>query len=175
MITRYPVEAFVKILDDNKRLFGLLNPVDLVAILLAIALVAVLATVLLGRGPSAPVVSRDSDTIELVLEGTMGLLDDPQFEEGQEISRVGGLGLLGTVESIEVGPTEREVFDAQGQPVIANSPTSRKVTIVVKGTGLITASAASIGAEKIRQNQVFEAQLPYFQIPVRVLSIKKVD
>lgn len=166
----------MKILDDNKRLFGMLNPVDLVAILLAIALVAVLGIVLLGRGPSAPVVSsRDSDTIELVLEGTMGLLDDPQFEEGQEISRIGGLGLLGTVESIKIGPAEREVFDAEGKPIIANSPTSRKVTIVVKGTGLITESAASIGTEKIRQNQVFEAQFPYFQIPVRVLSIKKVD
>jgi hypothetical protein len=165
----------VKLLDENKRLFGLINPVDLVAILLALALVAVLATVLFGGGPAAPVATGETDTIEMVLEGVVGVMDEYQYEEGQEISRVGGLGLLGTVQSIEMGPAEREVYDAEGQPVISDSPTTRKMTIVVHGEGTITDSAASIGAEKIRQNQTFDAQMPYFQVPVRVISIKKVD
>ncbi|MRR13595.1 DUF4330 domain-containing protein [bacterium] len=165
----------VKLLDENKRLFGVLNPVDLVAVLLAIALVVVLATVLFGGGPAAPVTSRDEVDVEMVLEGPIGEFDEVQYAVGQELSRVGGLGLMGTVTDIEVGPAEREVYDAEGKPVVATSPTTRTLTITVRGKGQITDSAASIGSEKVRQNQVFDAQLPYFQVTVRVMSIKQVD
>jgi len=167
----------VKLLDENKRLFGIVNPVDLVAIMLAIAAVVVLASVLFGRSPTAPVTSAADATIEIVLEGTVVV--DPgyeyQYELGQEVSRFGGSGVMGTLESFEVTQSEREVYDAKGQVVLTESETIQEIRMTVRGKGSITDTGASIGAERIRQNQAFEAQLPYFQLPVRVLSVEQVD
>ena len=165
----------MKLLDDKKRLFGIINPVDLIAILLAVAAVVVLASVLLGKSPTAPVTQANDSTIEIVLEGTVIGEGDYKYEIGQEVSRLGGSGVMGTLESFEVSQSQREVYDAQGRPLIAESLTIQDVVMVVRGKGAITDTGASIGAERIRQNQPFEAQLPYFQMPVRVVSIEQVD
>lgn len=165
----------MKLLDENKRLFGIVNPVDLVAILLAIAAAVVLASVLFGRSPTAPVTAANDKTIEIVLEGTVIGTGELRHELGQEVSRVGGSGVMGTLEAFEANPSQREVYDSTGKAVITPSLTIQDVRMVVRGKGSITETGASIGAERIRQNQTFEAQLPYLQVPVRVTSIEQVD
>lgn len=175
MKTQIPLEAFVKLLDDNKRLFGIVNPVDLVAILLAVAAMVVLASVLFGKSPTAPATSSADKTIEVVLTGTAIGSGPFDYELGQEISRVGGSGVMGTLESFKSAPSRREVYTADGTAVLTDSLTIQDITMVVRGKGALTETGASIGAERIRQNQSFEAQLPYFQMVVRVVSIKQVD
>lgn len=165
----------MKLLDENKRLFGLVNPVDLVAIALALVIVMVLATVLFGRSPAAPVTSADDATIEIVLYGSTLNADEFQLEEGQEVSRFGGAGVMGTLESFEIKPAQREVFSPEGDPIVTDSKTATDIEMVVRGKGAITETGASIGAERIRQGQAFDVQLPYFQMPVRVVSVKQVD
>ncbi|MDO9107948.1 MAG: DUF4330 domain-containing protein [Coriobacteriia bacterium] len=164
----------MKLLDENKRLFGIVNPVDLVAIMLAIAAVVVLASVLFGRSPTSPVTAANDKTIEIVLEGTVIGDGDFNHEIGQDVSRSGGSGVMGTLESFDIEPSKREVYDAEGSALITDSLTIKTVVMVVRGKGSITDTGASIGAERIRQNQVFDAQLPYFQMSARVTSIKQV-
>lgn len=165
----------MRLLDENKRLFGLINPVDLVAILLAVVLVMVLATVLFGRSPAAPVSSANENTIEVVLYGSLLTPEEFQIEEGQEVSRFGGAGVMGTLQSYTVKPAQREVFSPEGDPIVTASKTATDIELVVRGKGRITETGASIGAERIRQGQVFDVQLPYFQTSVRVTSIEQVD
>lgn len=165
----------MKLLDEKKRLFGIVNPVDLVAIVLAIVVVLVLASVLFGKSPTAPVTSSADKTIEVVLQGAISKYPDYQFQKGQDISRVGGGGVMGTLESFTIVPSKREVYTAEGDAKVTDSIMSVDVTLVVRGKGAITDTGASIGAERIRQNQTFDAQLPYFQMPVRVVSVKQVD
>ncbi len=165
----------MKLLDDRKRLFGIINPVDLVAIALAVVAVLVLASVLFGRSPTAPVAPSSDNTVEVVLTGTVMEFDELQFEVGQEVSRVGGGGVMGTLESFDVRPAEREVYSDEGTASVTESLMSFEIRMVVRGKGAITQTGASIGAERIRQNQAFDAQLPYFQMPVRVVSVKQVD
>jgi 3-polyprenyl-4-hydroxybenzoate decarboxylase len=82
---------------------------------------------------------------------------------------------MGTLVSLEVTPYMREVYDAQGAPVIVASPQTQRVTVVVRGTGHFTDTAATMGSEKIRQNMSLDLQLPHFQLPGRIVSITKVD
>lgn len=166
----------MKLLDEKKRLFGLINPVDLVAVLVIVALIAALTNVLFGSSVGKSVApAGGEDTIEMVASGVISEIDGIQYELGQEVSRVGGLGVMGTLESLELSPYEREVYDAEGQPVFVVSPTSQRITVVIRGTGHFTDNAVTMGTEKIRQNMTFDMQLPHFQATVRVLSINKVD
>jgi len=166
----------VKLLDEKKRLFGLVNPVDLVAVLVVVALVAALANVLFGASVGSSIApAGGEDTIEIVATGVVSEISGIQYELGQQVTRVGGLGVIGTLESLELGTFEREVYDAEGQPVIVVSPTSQRITVVIRGTGHFTENGVTMGTEKIRQNMTFEMQLPQFQSMVRVVSITKVD
>lgn len=165
----------MKLLDDRKRLFGIVNPVDFVAILLAIAAVVLLASVLFGKSPTAPVTGGDGGTVEVVLLGSVTDCDELQYELGQEVSRLGGTGVMGTLEKVDITPARREVFREDGSTVMAESTTFVDVRMVVRGKGEITEDGASIGDQLIRQNQVFDAQLPHLQVSVRVISITQVD
>ncbi len=166
----------MKLLDEKKRLFGLVNPVDLVAVLVVVALVAALANVLFGSSVGSSIApAGGEDTIEIVATGVVTEISGIQYELGQEVSRVGGLGVMGTLESLEVGPYEREVYDAEGKAVMTVSPSSQRITVVVRGTGHFTENGVTMGTEKIRQNMTFDMQFPHFQSNVRVLSITKVD
>lgn len=166
----------MKLLDEKKRLFGLVNPVDLVAILVVLALVAALANVLFGAslGESAAP-AEGGDTIEMVASMLLSDIDQIQYELGEDVSRAGGLGVMGTLVSLESEPYVREVYDAEGNPVLVESPTTQRVTMVIRGTGHFTDSTVTMGSEKVRQNMTFDLQLPHFQTPVRVLSVQKVD
>lgn len=161
-------------LDEKKRLFGVINPVDLVAILLAVAAVLVLAQVLFGKAPTAPAAAAQ-DTIEVELVGTIEKLGDYQYEIGQELSRLGGVGVMGTLVEASMAPARREVFRDDGTVVWAISESQNELRMKVRGKGTMTAEGASIGFERIRQNQVFDAQLPHMQVTVRVWSIRQVD
>ena len=165
----------MKLLDEKKRLFGLINPVDLVAVLVVLALVAALANVLFGTSAGTSVAPAEGeDIIEMVASGTISEIDEIQYEVGQPVGRAGGLGIMGELVSLEVTPFEREVYDAEGDPVIVVSPSNQRVTLVIRGTGHMTDTAATMGSEKVRQNMTFDLQLPHFQMPVRVHSLTKV-
>jgi hypothetical protein len=118
--------------------------------------------------------AEGEDIIEMVATGTISEIEEIQYELGQEVSRAGGLGTMGELVSLELTPYEREVWDAEGDPVVVVSPMVQRVTLVVRGTGHMTDAVATMGSEKVRQNMTFDLQLPQFQISVRVLSVTKV-
>lgn len=166
----------MKLLDENRRLFGIVNPVDLVAIVLALVAVLVLATVLFGSSPTAQVApAKEEGTVEIVLQGSVSNYEQLQLETGQDVSRVGGGGVMGVLEKFEITPSQREVWTAEGERRVSESELASDITMVVRGQGSITDVGASIGAERIRQNQLIEVQLPYFQVSTRVVSVEQVD
>lgn len=164
----------MKVLDEKRRLFGLVNPVDLVAIILAIALAVLLSVVLFGRSAATPDVSSAQDTIEVVIAGSTPSTGQVPIAVGDEVSRFGGIGTMGTVASYTARPAQREMFE-DGNLVLIESLTVTDVEIVVRGKGSITDVAVSIGDERVRQGQALEVLLPHFQMPGRIISIEKVD
>jgi len=166
----------VKLLDEKKRLFGLINPVDLVAVLVVLALVAALANVLFGASVGTSVAPAEGeDIIEMVATGTISEIEEIQYELGQEVSRAGGLGTMGELVSLELTPYERGGDGTRKAiPWSLSARWYSAVTLVVRGTGHMTDTVATMGSEKVRQNMTFDLQLPQFQISVRVLSVTKV-
>ncbi|MBS3973747.1 MAG: DUF4330 domain-containing protein [Actinobacteria bacterium] len=165
----------MEVFDKKRRLFGLINPVDLAAIILAIALAAVLFTVLFDRSSVASDTSSGQDTIEVVVLGsTPSGFNQHLISVGDEVSRFGGIGVMGTVASYTIRPSQREVLIGDSL-VIVESDTTNDVELVIRGRGSITDMAASIGDERVRQGQVLEVLLPLFQMSGRIISVEKVD
>lgn len=165
----------MKIFDEKKRLFGIVNPVDLVAILLAVTLILVLVTVLFGR----PDTVLDSDavgdgTVEIVVVGTLPAAESYPITVGQEVNRVGGAGLMGNLHSYETRYTPREIMIGE-ELTTMDAITSKDIELTVRGAGSIEEAGASIGAERVRYGQLIEVQLPYFQMHARIISLREVD
>ncbi len=165
----------MKLLDEKKRLFGVVNPVDLVAILLAATLILVLVTVLFGRPDSALDSDVASDrTVEIVILGVLPAADSYPIAEGQPVSRFGGAGLMGDLYSYETRYSPREILIGD-ELTIMDAVTTKDVELTVRGPGSIEAAGASIGAERVRHGQMIEVQLPYFQMNGRIISLREVE
>lgn len=159
----------MEVLDKKGRLFGLINPIDLVAIILAFALGAVLLTVLFGRSPIEPDISSGPHTIEVVFLGSTPSTNTIRIAVGDTANRLGSNGVMGTVTSYTVQPFKGDA------PISGRLLMTNEVKLVIRGRGSITDTAASIGDERVRQGQQAEIQLPLFQIAGRIISVEKVD
>lgn len=161
-------------LDEKRRLFGLVNPVDLVALLLVVAVVVMMITVLVGRSPGGPIGSSATSTVEVVATATLPDLDVFLYRVGDKVGRVGG-GYMGVLQEVTANPARVESFDAAGTPVVVTSEVFVDVRFTIRGQGTLDDAGASIGDERIRQNQTLDIQMPQFQAPVRVQTIRVVD
>lgn len=163
----------MKLLDDKMRLFGLVNPVDVLAVVVLVAVAVVGYTLLTGAPPAPP---SETGTIEVVFlaQGIPGV-QDGFASKGDIAARIGGTGKMGTVESFTVEPAVREVNDSTGALVVGRSEVTKDVYVTVRGAGAVTDTGINLGDERIRLNQIFDLQLPRFQMSARVLSVERVD
>lgn len=164
----------MRLLDERRRLFGIVNPIDLVALLMAVAVALILVFVLTGRSPTEAVGTNQKVTLEMVAVATVPDLDEFDFEPGDVVVRVGG-GSIGTLESFEVTPSSAEDAKTSGAVLMAGEDDLVDVWFTVRGEGTLGEDGASMGDERIRQNQVLEMQMPLFRTPARIWSIRAVD
>lgn len=163
----------MKLLDDKMRLFGLVNPVDILAVLLVLAVAAIGYTLLKGESPASP---GEEGTVEVVFvaQGIPAVQED-LVKVGDVAARTGGTGKMGKVAAVRFEPAVKEVTDASGTIKVVKSEMLRDVYLTVRGTGAVTDTGVNLGDERIRVNQVFEVQMPRFQVSARVISVKQVD
>ena len=165
----------MKLIDKNYRLFGIINPIDLIVALVLIAVVAVAANVLFDVSV-APTPTASQGTVRLEVVGQI-VNDGPDLylEEGDPVSRLGGAGTMGTVLEYDFEPVVREDVDLDGNLKLNESTRFSELTLVIEGPGTVTADGVSIGSEQVRQNQSMDLLLPRFQIGVRVVDFETVE
>lgn len=163
----------MRLLDDRSRLFGVVNPVDLVVVLLLLVMALVVANVLFGRTPVVSPGTGAKKDMEVVLVARDLLTYDPAYvKKGATVSKVGGSGTMGKLASIEAKPAVHEVTDDTGAVKTVESQLYKDVYLTVKGKGTLTDDAVSIGDEQIRQNMQLDVMTSKYQLQVRVLSYK---
>lgn len=165
----------MRLLDDRSRLFGVVNPVDLVVVVLLLVVALVVANVLFGRTPVVSPGSAAKKDMEVVLVARDVLGFDPSYlKKSDVVSKVGGSGTMGKLVSVEAKPSVRESFDAAGDVEAAESPIAKDVYLTVAGKGTLSDEAVSLGDELIRQNMAMDVMTSRFQMNVRVLSFREV-
>jgi hypothetical protein len=128
-----------RLLDDRGRLFGKVNIVDLV-VLVVIAAIVVFAAVRLTGGGAVESVPVKVTFVEFKVEQALvaGL-------QAKGTVRDAAGNVIGEVQSVQVTPSTEELLTPEGEFKAFPSPTKSTVTFVVLGQGTVTDSTAHIG------------------------------
>lgn len=147
----------MRLIDDQSRLFGLINPVDLLVVAIAVVAVLVVANVLFG------VFEPDAgDLVDVEFEVVaLGVRDfkPGQVTVGNEIhSSVAGR--LGTIETVDSRPSHIEVLGPDGDPVVVDSELAQDVFMTVKAKGVPDSLGYLVGGVRIQNNSRVDIVTP---------------
>jgi hypothetical protein len=136
-----------RFLDERGRIFGKVNVVDILVLLVIIAVV-VFAVVRFTGASSASVPLKVTYTVEAVRQATVDALQE-SVELNGTVTDEGGT-VLGKAVDIVVRPTQMEYPTLGGRPEAFDSPIFNDVDIVVLGEGSKSGPTLRIGSVPMR-------------------------
>jgi hypothetical protein len=139
--------AMSRFLDGRGRIFGKVNIVDLLVLLVIIAVVA-FAVVRMTGGSSETVPVKVKYSVSAVRQATVDALAQRLQTDGS-VSDDGGTA-LGKVVDVVATPTLEEFMTPGGELKAFESPVFRDVDVVVLGDGRVSGSTVRIGSVPIR-------------------------
>lgn len=166
----------MRILDDRKRLFGIVNPIDAIVIVAVLVAVVVVANVLFGVNESALRVSHGNKTIEMVfLSPSVRNFNLSLVSKGDKVTKLGGASVMGNVESVRFTKAQTEDPLANGGLKVSSSELFSDVYVTVRGTGDISADGVFMGDEQLRANMELDLLAPRWTGHGRIVSLRAVD
>jgi len=165
----------VRILNDKYRLFGIINPVDLLILAVVVVLALVVADVVFGvDGYNA----STTETMEMVIvmEGVRDF-DDTSLKVGDEISRKLGGDIIGTLVDIRTEPSKFEGMDDFGTVLVGESTIREDVYLTIIGEAEATDEGVMFGSALARVNRGIDVATSIFEFrgSGRVVSIQPAD
>jgi hypothetical protein len=150
--------ALSRILDDRGRLFGRVNIVDLVVVIVIVAVI-VFAAVRLTGGENAQTVPVQVTFVARMVDRMLV----PGLQSKGMVKDVAG-NVIGQVMSVEVTPTIEETVTAEGQVKTYASPLHDDVTFVVAGQGSMFESTIHIGTVSARVGSTVKLLGPGYEV-----------
>jgi hypothetical protein len=152
------------VLDDRGRLFGKLNLVDLLVLVVVVALLVFAFMRFSGSGGEQATI-RTTFAVERIRDVTIA-----QFDEGVEVRDDTGT-LLGTVQDFRVSPFPEAVPDAEGNLHLRDSPVFFDMVVVVEGTGFASASQVRVGSVPLLVGRILIIRGPTFEVTARIRDV----
>ncbi len=153
------------IVDDRGRLFGWVNLLDLLVVVLLVGLVA-LALVRFVKPEGKQIPIRTAFLVQRVQGATA-----VQLVPGKEVRDDAG-NLLGTVVSAPSAPSREAVGTDQGQLKEAKNPIVMDVNVQVVGEGRMTSSAYKLGNVTIAVGKPVTLIGPGFEVKSTVNGVR---
>lgn len=162
----------MRILDDRYRLFGIINPVDLIAVLVVIAGVFVAANMLFGDSQPTAVTKETVPVTFSVFYPSVPkeVYESADFAEGEIVAKVGGKP-LGTLVSWETTPSVQNI-EVDGRLVAVESPTTIDVILEVEGEAEKTKKGLLVGDVLVKNNLSVQVETPDFQGKSRIIRVE---
>lgn len=149
----------MRLVDERYRLFGLINPVDLVVLFAILAVAAAAALLLFGAPGKA---EQKSATIEFdVLAVRLEEFNPSSLKVG-EILTERTAGKLGEIVSIKVEPASLDVVKGD-KLVWEQSAVLKNVRIRVRANALVTDAGYVVRGVAIRENTMVNVFTPGFE------------
>jgi len=139
--------AMARFLDERGRIFGKVNVVDLLVLLVIIA-VAAFAVVRFTGATAESVPLKVTYTVEEVRQATVDAIVGAVEVNGTV--RDDGGTVLGKVVEVGAKPTQVEYPTAEGRPEAFDSPIFSDVDIIVRGEGSRSGETLRIGSVPMR-------------------------
>lgn len=163
----------MRVIDHRYRLFGLVNPVDLLVLATCAVAALVVANLLFGIFDTG-----DAEFVDVEFE--VVALGVREFEPGQVA--VGDelhsaiAGRLGQVVAVDAYPAQIEVLGPDGVPVTVESALETDVRLTIRGQGMVDALGYRVGGVRIQSNSRIDVATPGFEAQRAYVSyIEAVD
>ncbi len=140
-------------LDERGRLFGLINVIDLVVVLLVLAVAGIFLAPRLFRsvaGPSGLREVRVTVLVPAVREPTVAAISP-----GVRVVNTTDNSLLGTVVSVNTVPASVLDKRVNGTMVETTSPVYKDDYVTLEGPGTVTANGVTLGKTQVRLGAPF--------------------
>ena len=157
----------MSLIDNKGRVFGLINIIDLLVILLVVAVVG--RFTLMQKQQSAGAVTR---TIEVVVhvkevrDATCNVIN-----EGDVVKETKTNAVLGKITNVKVVPSESIVETADGRLVVAPNPVYKDIYLTIQGSGTAGDNAIVLGSNEIRVGTTLQLKTNMYSVTSTVMSI----
>jgi len=148
----------VRILDDRYRLFGLINPIDLLVLLLIVA--ACVAGVQLLRELSAETGDRQTFEYTMIARNVRDWNDD-LIKPGETVRSAAGP--IGTVLSVTTKPTQVE-FPTESGTVVRPSGIEKDIYVRVRAEGDADGGSYMVSGVRIQNNARADIRTDHFDV-----------
>ncbi|MBM7866651.1 DUF4330 family protein [Heliobacterium gestii] len=162
----------MKLVNEKGRLFGLINPLDLLILLAVVALVAGLATKTKTMVQTTDTAVQFEVVVKRVLPEVATNLDPKETLVGS--------GVVFDpkdvhVESIQVVPTRLSQTTAQGQLVVADDPYLKDVYVVLRGVSRSATADLRVGNQEIKAGKEYYYKTQKTQLLGTVTKVNLLD
>lgn len=157
----------MSLIDKKGRVFGLINIIDLLVILLIVAVVG--RFTLMQKQKSAGAVTKN---IEIVVH-VKGVRDATcdVVKVGDVVKETKTNAVLGKITNVEVVPSETLVETADGRIVVAPNPVYKDMYITLQGLGSAGENAIVLGSNEIRVGTTLQLKTNMYSVTSTVMSI----
>lgn len=159
------------IIDDKVKLFGKINIIDLVVIIVVIAAIAGIGYKYAKSQTVTPLTKTQTVTIVFQEDERPEFAVKP-IKAGDIVKdKISGV-IIGTVESVETGPSRVYGFNSAGASVVSEKPGSVSYTITAKCSGIITGTGVSISGTEFYVNRQEQTRFGSTLLFPRITDIK---
>lgn len=158
----------MSLIDKKGRLFGLINVIDLLVIILVVAVAARFVL-----NPQKNSSATEEKTIQVVM-----LVKDVRdatakvIKEGDIVRETKTNNLLGKVTKVEVKPAETLVNTADGRVLNVPNPVLKDVYVTVEGPATVGENAIVLGGTEIRIGTAVQMKTNLYAVVATVMEIK---
>lgn len=163
----------MRLVDDRGRLFGLVNLVDAVVVLLVLALAGAGAykVMALRAGPV-----RTPRTVELTLlapevrQATVAVV-----QEGARVWEHDSSAPFGVIARVEVRPATEHLATPDGRWVLAELPERYDLLVTLRVPALVSEEAITVGRMETRIGTRLIIKTAVFSLETRIMEIRLID
>jgi hypothetical protein len=155
----------MKLVNEKGKLFGLINPVDLIILLVVIVVVAAIGVRLLGSQVADKVAPQVTLTAEVVIVGTPPRIQDEIARQdliGQRIV-AGNEYMPATITGIKTEPYVVQAFTDDGRIVDAVDPSKHDVVFTIETKVAKGTPSPKIGSQELRAGKTFILKTQTFE------------
>lgn len=165
----------MKIINEKGKLFGIINVVDLICILIVLLLVVGVGWKLLGDKVTETVSPTTSMTTTLRIRGAQDFLQDEIIRQdlvGDQLVAGNDYVAGAYVTSVEFVPYITQAVTDDGTIVDAEDPTKKDVIVVVESSIAVNTPILKIGTQEVRAGRTFTLKTRSFEVSASIESVE---
>lgn len=169
----------MKIINEKGKLFGLINIVDLIVLLLAVAVIGVVATKLMGSKVTDAVSAKEDCWAQVRVAGCQPYLVEEVLRQELPGQRMvsGNEFLSGTIEDVWIEDYRVQVQCADGSIVTSTDPDKKDIIFLIKTQVSPDTASPKLGSQELRAGRTLIVKTQTFETSgtIRYVEIGEYD